>query len=59
MKIILFGGSGLLGSKLLEINPNMISPSSSEVNIENIDEVYDFIIKNSSKPCEDGVKLFM
>jgi dTDP-4-dehydrorhamnose reductase/SAM-dependent methyltransferase len=47
MKIVLFGGSGLLGSKLLEINPFMISPSSSEVNIQNFDEVNNFIKKHN------------
>jgi len=43
MKIILFGGSGLLGSKLLSINPDLISPTSSEVNVENSNSVSDFI----------------
>jgi len=47
MKIVLFGGSGLLGSKLLEINPFMISPSSSEVNIQNFDDVNNFIKKHN------------
>lgn len=46
MKIVLFGGSGLLGTQLLNINPEIIAPSSSEVNIEDKQKVIDFITKN-------------
>jgi dTDP-4-dehydrorhamnose reductase len=33
MKILLFGGSGTLGSELLKLNPDIIAPTSNEVNI--------------------------
>jgi dTDP-4-dehydrorhamnose reductase/SAM-dependent methyltransferase len=46
MKIVLFGGSGLLGSHLLKINPEIIAPSHSEVPIENKKLVLEFIEKN-------------
>jgi hypothetical protein len=46
MKIVLFGGSGLLGTQLKSIDVDIISPSSSEVNIENKEKVLEFILKN-------------
>jgi dTDP-4-dehydrorhamnose reductase len=46
MKIVLFGGSGLLGTQLLKINGDIIAPTSSEVNIEDRDKVMEFIETN-------------
>ena len=46
MKIVLFGGSGLLGSELRKIDKDIIAPSSSEVNIINQKSVFDFIEKH-------------
>jgi dTDP-4-dehydrorhamnose reductase len=39
MKILVFGGNGLLGSCLKEIDSSIITPTSSQVNIKNFDEV--------------------
>lgn len=44
MKIILFGGSGSLGSELKKINPEIITPSHNEVDIRDVDAVSNFII---------------
>jgi dTDP-4-dehydrorhamnose reductase/SAM-dependent methyltransferase len=46
MKIVLFGGSGLLGKELLKINKDLISPTHNEVSIENQKMVMDFIGKH-------------
>jgi len=46
MKILLFGGSGLLGQSLLKLNEEIIAPSHSEVPIENKALVFDFIEKH-------------
>jgi dTDP-4-dehydrorhamnose reductase len=46
MKIVLFGGSGLLGKELLKINKDLITPTHSEVSIENQKSVIDFIAKH-------------
>jgi dTDP-4-dehydrorhamnose reductase/SAM-dependent methyltransferase len=46
MKIVLFGGSGLLGKELLKINDKIIAPTHSEVSVENKEMVDDFISKN-------------
>ena len=46
MKILLFGGSGLLGKCLLGYNKDIIAPSHSEVPIENKELVFDFIEKH-------------
>jgi dTDP-4-dehydrorhamnose reductase/ubiquinone/menaquinone biosynthesis C-methylase UbiE len=43
MKIVLFGGSGLLGKELLKIDSNIIAPLSSEVNIRDKKDVENFI----------------
>jgi dTDP-4-dehydrorhamnose reductase len=41
--ILISGGSGLLGSYLLKLNPNVIAPSHSKMDILNIGSVNDFI----------------
>ena len=46
MKIVLFGGSGLLGKELLKINDELITPSHKEVRIEDKKQVFDFIDKH-------------
>jgi dTDP-4-dehydrorhamnose reductase len=46
MKIVLFGGSGLLGKELLKINKDLITPTHSEVRIEDQKSVMDFIAKH-------------
>jgi dTDP-4-dehydrorhamnose reductase/SAM-dependent methyltransferase len=46
MKIVLFGGSGLLGQQLLKLNENIIAPSHNEVKIEDRDMVLNFIEKH-------------
>jgi len=46
MKIVLFGGSGLLGKELLKINKDLIAPTHDEVSIENLKLVEDFIAKH-------------
>ena len=46
MKIVLFGGSGLLGKELLKINKDIIAPTHNEVKIEDKKMVFDFIEKN-------------
>src|SRR3972149_56351 len=48
MKIMLFGGSGTLGQKLLKINPSIISPTHNEVNVDNFDHLWDYI--NDHRP---------
>jgi dTDP-4-dehydrorhamnose reductase/SAM-dependent methyltransferase len=45
MKILLFGGSGLLGKNLLKIDSSIIAPTHSEVDIENKEQVFDCISK--------------
>jgi dTDP-4-dehydrorhamnose reductase len=39
MKILLTGGSGLLGTELLKLNPNIISPSHADFDVMNGEEV--------------------
>lgn len=43
MTIIVFGGNGLLGKELQKQNGKMFCPPSNTVNIENKDEVKEFI----------------
>jgi dTDP-4-dehydrorhamnose reductase len=43
MKIVLFGGSGLLGKNLLKLNSNIIAPTHFEVDIENKEKVLEYI----------------
>lgn len=45
MKILLTGGSGLLGTELLKLNNNIIAPSHSELDINNKEEVLSYINK--------------
>lgn len=45
MKIVLFGGSGLLGKQLLKIDNNIIAPTHSEVDIEDKQKVFEYISK--------------
>jgi dTDP-4-dehydrorhamnose reductase len=47
MKIVLFGGSGLLGKELLGINPNMAHPTHSEVPIEDYQKVIEYLKKEN------------
>lgn len=46
MKILLFGGSGLLGKELLKINKDIIAPTHDEVSIEDQKLVMDCIAKH-------------
>jgi dTDP-4-dehydrorhamnose reductase len=48
MKIVLFGGNGILGSELRKIDHSIHSPSSSEVNICNLEGIREYI-KNLGK----------
>jgi len=43
MKIILFGGNGILGKELQRINPQIIAPSRTEVDIADFESVMQFI----------------
>lgn len=43
MKIICFGGSGLLGTELLKLCPDMICPTHSQVDVTNQELVREFI----------------
>lgn len=40
MKILLTGGTGLLGKELIKIDPSIIAPTHSELDITNLDNVY-------------------
>ena len=48
MKILLFGGSGLLGKELKKLNKNLICPTHQECNIDNQQLVFNYI--NDLKP---------
>lgn len=43
MKIILFGASGILGTELKKINPNLVCPPHSQIDIVNGSDVSKFI----------------
>lgn len=43
MRILLFGGSGALGSELRKLNSDIITPTSKQVNIVNAEEVRNYI----------------
>ena len=46
MKVLLTGGSGQLGSTLIETNPkevNLLFPNKSDFNLLNKDQCFDFI----------------
>jgi hypothetical protein len=47
MKICLFGSSGTLGIELQKINSNILCPTRSEIDIRNIKDVENYIVKNS------------
>lgn len=42
-KILLFGGSGFLGSRILKLNKNIISPIHTKVDLTKIEAVYKYI----------------
>lgn len=46
MSIVLTGGSGLLGTELLKINPEMVAPSHSELDVNSYDSVIKFLLNN-------------
>jgi dTDP-4-dehydrorhamnose reductase len=43
MKIVLFGGNGILGKELQKIDSNIVAPSSKLVDISNLNAVRDFL----------------
>lgn len=43
MKIILFGGSGILGTELQKISTEIICPPRKEIDITNYDKMYEYI----------------
>lgn len=45
-KILLLGGSGFLGSRIVKRNKKIIAPSHKELDLLNIEKVYRFIEKN-------------
>tara|TARA_R110001606_G_scaffold88498_1_gene199334 strand:- start:684 stop:1376 length:693 start_codon:yes stop_codon:yes gene_type:complete len=45
MRILLTGGSGLLGTELLKLSNNIVAPTSSEMNIVNKNECREWILK--------------
>lgn len=45
-KIVLFGGSGILGTELQKACPTLICPSSKEVNITDLNAVKEYIHRN-------------
>jgi dTDP-4-dehydrorhamnose reductase len=47
MKIVLFGGSGILGKELQKIDSNIVAPSSKLVNISDLNAVRDFLQKTN------------
>lgn len=47
MRILLFGGSGTLGSELMKINPKIIAPTRDECNIAYFEQVVEQIIKHN------------
>lgn len=51
MKILLIGGSGILGTELQRIRPNIIAPSHDEVNIlSDVDIAHYCFVKNNIHP---------
>ena len=48
MKILLTGGSGTLGRKLIELNKDIVAPSSKEVDVTDIDTLNSYV--ESVKP---------
>lgn len=46
MKILLFGGNGILGTELRKIDSNIIAPSRSEVNINDFEKLKAYIEAN-------------
>ena len=47
MKIILFGGSGMLGQELKKANSNLLCPSSKDVNINDLSVLESYIEEHS------------
>ncbi len=47
MKIVLFGGSGILGTELSKLNTEIINPSHQEVDIRNAEQVAQFLEDNN------------
>lgn len=45
MKVLLIGGSGCLGQEIIKLNPNVIAPCSSELDVSNKNSVYESITK--------------
>jgi len=42
-KILITGGSGLLGKEILKINPEILAPNHSEFDITNYNQMFDYI----------------
>lgn len=52
MKVVIFGGSGLVGSRFIELKKNdfeILAPDASEVDILNKDQVKDYLEKNGGE----------
>lgn len=46
MKIILFGGSGLLGKELLGLDADILAPSHEDVDITSSENIYDYFLEH-------------